>query len=121
MFALVAALLAAAASATPTPEVIVHSPCPITVGAIDVRRGTGLDYDSDYAYLYLTNPGEHEYIFTVKFQVVTDHVEVSDDVGSSPVLPHSKGWYREFLGSYYNLNRRPAAVTNVELDFYAMP
>ncbi len=74
--------------------------CPLKVSAVTLATGKGFDRDSLYANFVIVNGTAKEFLFTYKLQVRTPgkQSEVREQVGSSPILAHSNGTYREFVG-----------------------
>jgi hypothetical protein len=92
-------VLAAAGPAHADAITVEHS-CPLQVTQATLEPGKGLDRDSLYANFFIVNPTGKEFLYTYKVQLRSsaNRTDVREQVGSSPVLPHSKGWYREFIG-----------------------
>lgn len=96
-------MLAAAGPAHADAITVEHS-CPLQATQVTLEPGNGLDRDSLYANFFIVNPTAKEFLYTYKVQLRSsaNRTEVREQVGSSPVLPHSKGWYREFIGVEFN-------------------
>ena len=92
-------VLAAAGPAHADAITVEHS-CPLQVTQVTLEPGKGLDRDSLYANFFIVNPTAKEFLYTYKVQLRSsgNQTAVREQVGSSPVLPHSKGLYREFIG-----------------------
>src|SRR5579864_3885774 len=78
---------------------VVHT-CPLQVTKATLEAGKGLDSDSLYANFFIINPTDREFLYTYKLQLRSknNHSDVREQVGSNSILPHSQGWYREFVG-----------------------
>lgn len=96
----VAAALLGAGYVNKAGAISVVKSCPLKLSAVTLATGKGFDRDSLYANFVIANTTAKEFLFTYKLQVRTpgQHSEVREQVGSSPILAHSSGTYREFVG-----------------------
>lgn len=94
--------LAAAQFVAHPGSIAVARQCPLQVTKVTLEPGTGFDRDSLYASFFIINGTEQEYLYTYKLQLQLrgneKQSDVREQVGSTPILPHTKGWYREFVG-----------------------
>jgi|GEM_PF-4683980 len=106
---IVVAMLASNYVAHPGAIIVAHS-CPLQVKQVNVELGKGVDRDSLYANFFVVNPTGKEFLYTYKLQLrsANNRSDVREQVASSPILPHSKGWYREFVGVEFS---KPATYT----------
>lgn len=102
--------LAAAQFVSHPGSITVAHQCPLQVTKVTLEPGTGFDHDSLYANFFIINGTDQEYLYTYKLQLRENEKqsEVREQVGSSPILPHTKGWYREFVGVEF---AKPASYT----------
>jgi hypothetical protein len=106
---IVVALLAANYVSHPGAIMVAHS-CPLQVKQVNVELGKGVDRDSLYANFFVLNPTGKEFLYTYKLQLrsANNRSDVREQVASSPILPHTKGWYHEFVGVEFS---KPAPYT----------
>jgi len=105
-----AAMVMGSGYVSKTGTMSVTAPCPLRLAKVTLEPGKGFDRDSLYANFVLSNASNKEFLFTYKLLLRsgTNHSEVAEQVGASPILPHSKGLYREFLGVQFT---NPAKYT----------
>jgi hypothetical protein len=79
--------------------ITVQRSCPLQVSQVTLNSGKGFDRDSIYANFFITNSTKDEFLYTYTLQLRSgaSRTQVSEQVASTPILPHSKGWYREFV------------------------
>ena len=88
-------------AAAPAPPISIASECPLRITATRVAQGRGFDRDSIYGSFYIiyTTADEYLYIYKLQLRSANNFTDVREAVGSTPIMPHSQGWYQDYIGA----------------------